>query len=822
MANPPERRRVLGSSPQHPFKPLAQPTHSPTSIPPSKPLKARVDPSAFASPSTPTQRPPATTRPRAQVTPSPYASASARNPNSAPSTPQTTPFVRASPSYSNLKTLSPTVHTPSPGGRRSPSPVRVRSPDRTPRPVGGTGAGGAGGVTGPVSAKAHAETFPRYLPSTASTRNSPTTTAFASRTTSPSPLTSPTLSSTSSTHRVTVQPQSIPRRQSSSSGLSYSGTSSSAHSDLSASTSTSGGLLPPLNLPLSPLSTSPSGSSTTSTHSYLLHSPTSHTSPTLSSAPPSRRPTRPPSVNSNAAARHTRSHSVASTSSSAGASTEDGGGSVAFAPAHARNFSTFAGAGGAVGGGVGGPKIVRANSDLNHGTGLGVGVIAVGKQAEVVVSEEEKEEAARRESEEKEAKVNRKILDLEITNASLLTINASLELLKLRHTKEIRDLRRKLRESRLLAPLASPLPNEHLHSPNNSDYEDSDDENEENATWEELLAADERFAGCATVLESLLRRGKEAVVYRVERAEGLVDEGQFSGTKRTREPTHVEISDFVRYSKGDMSAESFAMTLDSSEETFLRNIKTKPFTVSFSGSTRELLSLFSPVGSLKYRPGEEESLRRQGSEILTTRIDAIVGAAVEEASRLQHEAPITMSTRDRGDQPTLPTDEFFISTEHPVPKATLLVPTPEGVVSPRLEVSGLLDYAVVLVSGKEHASLTDGKPPMDLLEPIKSMLSLVEAKRPDQFQGATAQLQAQLLALLELTGRRSFAGILSDGSNWVFYVAQAEEGGRFKIYRGEPLRGEKGKDLEIIVATIVAMLRSPGRLPEIFGLGDDV
>ncbi|KZV70988.1 hypothetical protein PENSPDRAFT_425249 [Peniophora sp. CONT] len=50
------------------------------------------------------------------------------------------------------------------------------------------------------------------------------------------------------------------------------------------------------------------------------------------------------------------------------------------------------------------------------------------------------------------AKSNRKIEDLEITNRSLLAINQSLEGQKLKQAKEIRDLRRKLRESRLILP----------------------------------------------------------------------------------------------------------------------------------------------------------------------------------------------------------------------------------------------------------------------------------------------------------------------------------------------------------------------------------
>ena len=50
------------------------------------------------------------------------------------------------------------------------------------------------------------------------------------------------------------------------------------------------------------------------------------------------------------------------------------------------------------------------------------------------------------------AKTSRKIADLEITNKSLLAINAMLETDKHRLSKEIRDLRRRLREQRLSLP----------------------------------------------------------------------------------------------------------------------------------------------------------------------------------------------------------------------------------------------------------------------------------------------------------------------------------------------------------------------------------
>ncbi|KAG8896491.1 hypothetical protein FRB99_008864 [Tulasnella sp. 403] len=51
-----------------------------------------------------------------------------------------------------------------------------------------------------------------------------------------------------------------------------------------------------------------------------------------------------------------------------------------------------------------------------------------------------------------EARSNRKIEDLEITNRSLMAINTMLEATKARQAKEIRELRRKLRETRLTLP----------------------------------------------------------------------------------------------------------------------------------------------------------------------------------------------------------------------------------------------------------------------------------------------------------------------------------------------------------------------------------
>ncbi|SPO26661.1 uncharacterized protein UTRI_03952_B [Ustilago trichophora] len=53
--------------------------------------------------------------------------------------------------------------------------------------------------------------------------------------------------------------------------------------------------------------------------------------------------------------------------------------------------------------------------------------------------------------EAEEARVHRKLLDLEITNKSLLAINSALEVTKMKQAREIRELKRRLREGRGLA-----------------------------------------------------------------------------------------------------------------------------------------------------------------------------------------------------------------------------------------------------------------------------------------------------------------------------------------------------------------------------------
>ncbi|GAA5899249.1 hypothetical protein JCM8208_001597 [Rhodotorula glutinis] len=137
---------------------------------------------------------------------------------------------------------------------------------------------------------------------------------------------------------------------------------------------------------------------------------------------------------------------------------------------------------------------------------------------------------------EKEARVARKIADLEIRNTSLLAINTSLERLKVKHTSEIRELRRRMRESVGGAGLAalrahvSRLDENDLGGGSDLDDSDADDvdgaggpgggvDDEPEPTWQELLEGDATFSALAATVESLIARGRRAVEYEPSKGE---------------------------------------------------------------------------------------------------------------------------------------------------------------------------------------------------------------------------------------------------------------------------------------------------------------
>ncbi|KAH9932029.1 uncharacterized protein BXZ73DRAFT_101404 [Epithele typhae] len=125
----------------------------------------------------------------------------------------------------------------------------------------------------------------------------------------------------------------------------------------------------------------------------------------------------------------------------------------------------------------------------------------------VVVDEERKMKA--------EAKSNRKIADLEITNRSLLAINSTLEAAKHRQAKEIRELRRKLRESRLiLPPPAYRAVKSSLTYDDTAEDEDEDDDEDEDEVINQGIVegkADEAYRRVKLMIDGLLDSGRRAL-----------------------------------------------------------------------------------------------------------------------------------------------------------------------------------------------------------------------------------------------------------------------------------------------------------------------
>ncbi|KDQ63242.1 hypothetical protein JAAARDRAFT_53468 [Jaapia argillacea MUCL 33604] len=126
-----------------------------------------------------------------------------------------------------------------------------------------------------------------------------------------------------------------------------------------------------------------------------------------------------------------------------------------------------------------------------------------------------------------EAKSNRKIADLEITNRSLMVINASLEATKHRQAKEIRDLRRKLRESRLILPprtyraVKSSLENDDTAD---EDDEEEDEEDEDDDDDSDKVVDDDKedpsYKRVKNMLDTLLEAGRRALESKPEDFEG--------------------------------------------------------------------------------------------------------------------------------------------------------------------------------------------------------------------------------------------------------------------------------------------------------------
>ncbi|KAJ9116067.1 hypothetical protein QFC20_000740 [Naganishia adeliensis] len=136
------------------------------------------------------------------------------------------------------------------------------------------------------------------------------------------------------------------------------------------------------------------------------------------------------------------------------------------------------------------------------------------------------EEIRRRILDEEDAKRSRKIADLEISNASLLTINRTLEAEVARKTRLISGLKRQLRASgQVIAPLPSDTESESSYTSSEKGKRRENPE-EEDAEIQEAhqttRAHADELAEVNGRLEALVQRGREAV----RRVEGMTSGGK--------------------------------------------------------------------------------------------------------------------------------------------------------------------------------------------------------------------------------------------------------------------------------------------------------
>jgi len=102
-----------------------------------------------------------------------------------------------------------------------------------------------------------------------------------------------------------------------------------------------------------------------------------------------------------------------------------------------------------------------------------------------------------------------------------MVINSSLEAAKHRQAKEIRDLRRKLRESHLILPpkayrLVTLGQAEDASFDADNDDDDEDDDADEIGTLDVDRIKDEGFKRCLNLLEALLEDGRRALAAKPE------------------------------------------------------------------------------------------------------------------------------------------------------------------------------------------------------------------------------------------------------------------------------------------------------------------
>ncbi|GAK64789.1 uncharacterized protein PAN0_006d3004 [Moesziomyces antarcticus] len=175
--------------------------------------------------------------------------------------------------------------------------------------------------------------------------------------------------------------------------------------------------------------------------------------------------------------------------------------------------------------------------------------------------------------EAEEARIHRKLLDLEITNKSLLAINSALEVTKLKQAKEIRELKRRLREGRSLSFGA--VSRDSVGSGVFSDDDALESESDDDASDfvmaredPELEAAHQR---CKDLVDGMVEQARRAILAEYEAPENtggkvlhpaeieemqrVAEEGDETGADTTFATDLLETSITFDHSSGDTSRE---------------------------------------------------------------------------------------------------------------------------------------------------------------------------------------------------------------------------------------------------------------------------
>ncbi|SJX63420.1 uncharacterized protein SRS1_11078 [Sporisorium reilianum f. sp. reilianum] len=155
--------------------------------------------------------------------------------------------------------------------------------------------------------------------------------------------------------------------------------------------------------------------------------------------------------------------------------------------------------------------IAPLSPSAEHRTSFGSSALSALSAAQPLSPSSETPRSPSEVGEAEEARVHRKLLDLEITNKSLLAINSALEVTKLKQAKEIRELKRRLRDGRGLPTAAAPR--DSAASTVFSDEDDlSDTDDDDNLLVKEDPELEAAHQRCKDLVDHMVDQARKAIL----------------------------------------------------------------------------------------------------------------------------------------------------------------------------------------------------------------------------------------------------------------------------------------------------------------------